>query len=247
MQAFRAATARRRLIPYLDFDVIAANPKPFVGYSDITALHVALRQRTGLATLLRLRPRGRRRNESTAFSRERLLDVLTGGGDGRGAARPRRPVRARDPRRQGDRAARRRLPLAAPPDDGHAVGARARGRDPLLRGLQGTAVLHRRLLTQLGHAGKLDEVAGVVVGEMKRLRLGRSARGLGLAALALARGRARASPGAARRAGALQAAARPRQAPRVPSARRSLYARRRLAHADGRRARRSRSEPRRAR
>jgi muramoyltetrapeptide carboxypeptidase len=34
----------------LDYDVIRANPKPFVGYSDITALHLAIRAETGLAT-----------------------------------------------------------------------------------------------------------------------------------------------------------------------------------------------------
>jgi muramoyltetrapeptide carboxypeptidase len=37
-------------VPLLDYDVIAASPKPFVGYSDVTALHVAIRQRTGLVT-----------------------------------------------------------------------------------------------------------------------------------------------------------------------------------------------------
>jgi muramoyltetrapeptide carboxypeptidase len=40
-----------QLVPHLDFDLIAEHPKAFSGYSDITALHVALRQRAGLATL----------------------------------------------------------------------------------------------------------------------------------------------------------------------------------------------------
>jgi muramoyltetrapeptide carboxypeptidase len=35
---------------HLDFQLIADHPKAFCGYSDITALHVALRQRAGLAT-----------------------------------------------------------------------------------------------------------------------------------------------------------------------------------------------------
>ena len=34
----------------LDFDVIGRNPKVFVGFSDITLLHVAIQQRTGLIT-----------------------------------------------------------------------------------------------------------------------------------------------------------------------------------------------------
>ncbi|MBI2914727.1 MAG: LD-carboxypeptidase [Firmicutes bacterium] len=39
-----------RLVPRLDPDVIRRNPKVFVGYSDITALHIAFSQKTGLVT-----------------------------------------------------------------------------------------------------------------------------------------------------------------------------------------------------
>ncbi len=38
------------LLPYLDFDLIAANPKILCGYSDITALQNAILARTGLVT-----------------------------------------------------------------------------------------------------------------------------------------------------------------------------------------------------
>lgn len=38
------------LLPALDFDLIAANPKIFCGYSDITSLHVAMQQRSDLVT-----------------------------------------------------------------------------------------------------------------------------------------------------------------------------------------------------
>ena len=38
------------LLPLLDFDLIARNPKIFMGYSDITVLNVAIHQRTGLVT-----------------------------------------------------------------------------------------------------------------------------------------------------------------------------------------------------
>jgi muramoyltetrapeptide carboxypeptidase len=41
-----------QLLELLDYDLIAANPKLFVGYSDITALHGAIHARTGLATIL---------------------------------------------------------------------------------------------------------------------------------------------------------------------------------------------------
>ncbi|MFN0015558.1 MAG: LD-carboxypeptidase [Saprospiraceae bacterium] len=39
-----------RLLPMLDYDLIRRNPKPLLGYSDVTALHLAIGQKTGLVT-----------------------------------------------------------------------------------------------------------------------------------------------------------------------------------------------------
>ncbi len=39
-----------RLLESIDYGLIKRNPKPFIGYSDITALHLAIQQRTGLVT-----------------------------------------------------------------------------------------------------------------------------------------------------------------------------------------------------
>jgi muramoyltetrapeptide carboxypeptidase len=39
-----------RFLPNLDFNLIKKNPKVFIGYSDITALHLAIYQNTGLVT-----------------------------------------------------------------------------------------------------------------------------------------------------------------------------------------------------
>jgi len=39
-----------RILEKLDFEVIGRNPKVFVGFSDITLLHIAIQQRTGLIT-----------------------------------------------------------------------------------------------------------------------------------------------------------------------------------------------------
>lgn len=39
-----------QLLPHLDYDLIANNPKIFCGYSDITALHNAIYAKTGLVT-----------------------------------------------------------------------------------------------------------------------------------------------------------------------------------------------------
>ena len=51
VQALQGGFGSMQTIPYLDFDLIAESPKALVGYSDLTALHVALRQRAGLATV----------------------------------------------------------------------------------------------------------------------------------------------------------------------------------------------------
>jgi muramoyltetrapeptide carboxypeptidase len=39
-----------RLLDRLDFDLLRANPKPFVGYSDMTALHLAINRYVGFVT-----------------------------------------------------------------------------------------------------------------------------------------------------------------------------------------------------
>ena len=145
VQVLQGGYGSAQLIPYIDFDVIAANPKPFIGYSDITALHVAIRQRTGLATLYGYGLAGVGDSESTPFSLDRLLDVLRTGGAGEVPRDPDDPyVRAIGPGKV-TAPARRRLLLAPDPDHGHAVGDRARGRDPLLRGREAPALLPRRL------------------------------------------------------------------------------------------------------
>jgi muramoyltetrapeptide carboxypeptidase len=47
----RGGDGAPRLLDRLDYEVVRANPKPFVGYSDVTALHGAFAARCGLVTL----------------------------------------------------------------------------------------------------------------------------------------------------------------------------------------------------
>lgn len=155
-----------QLIPLLDYDVIRANPKPLVGYSDITSLHVAIRQRTGLVTFYGPGLLAASAPKASAFTQQRLVDVLTGGGRG---------------------------PVPADPDDPYLrtlssgrVSATLVGGDLWeLRETLGTpweirtegAILFFEevdvapwqvdgMLSQLTHAGKLAHVVGVVVGQM---------------------------------------------------------------------------------
>jgi muramoyltetrapeptide carboxypeptidase len=46
----RGGTGGWRMVPYLDFDAIRANPKIYIGYSDITASHLALATHADLVT-----------------------------------------------------------------------------------------------------------------------------------------------------------------------------------------------------
>ena len=155
-------------IPHVDFDVIAASPKPFVGFSDITALHVAIRQRTGLATFYGPGLTGVGDPETTSFTRERLLAALRGGAAGPVPANP------DDPYTRTLRAGTVTAPLAG-------------GCLWLLLQTMGTpwevdlddAIFFFEdydappwyvdgMLTQLAHAGKLRRVRGVVVGDMEK-------------------------------------------------------------------------------
>jgi muramoyltetrapeptide carboxypeptidase len=82
VQCLQGGYGSGELLPHLDFDLIAANPKPLVGFSDITSLHVGIRQRTGLATFYGNGFLGVGDPATSDFSRARLLAVLRGHGAG---------------------------------------------------------------------------------------------------------------------------------------------------------------------
>ena len=46
----RGGSTAWQLLPLLDYACIAAHPKPFIGFSDVTTLHLAIRQRCGFVT-----------------------------------------------------------------------------------------------------------------------------------------------------------------------------------------------------
>jgi muramoyltetrapeptide carboxypeptidase len=167
VQALQGGYGSAQAIPHLDFDVIGANPKPLVGFSDITALHVAIRQRTGMPTVYGNGLVGVGDAECTEFTRRRLLRVLTTDALG---------------------------PVPPDPDDPYVRAIRGGSvTAPLVGGclwllmqtmgtpweieLDGAILFFEDVkappyyvdgfLTQLRAAGKLDAVAGVVVGEMK--------------------------------------------------------------------------------
>jgi muramoyltetrapeptide carboxypeptidase len=168
VQSFQGGYGSAQAIPHLDFDLIAENPKPFVGYSDITALHTALLRKTGLATFYGNGLAGvGSPTEMSDFSRERLLAML------RGTAEPEVPRDPDDPYVRTIRGGKVTAPLVGgclwlliqsmgTPWEFDVEGAIFFFEDVKLPPyyLDG-------FLTQLRQAGKLDNVAGVVVGELK--------------------------------------------------------------------------------
>jgi muramoyltetrapeptide carboxypeptidase len=168
VQVLQGGYGSAQTIPHLDFDVIAANPKPLVGFSDITALHVAIRQRTGLATVYGNGLSGVGASEITAFSKERLLAVLRNGGVGEVPNNP------DDPWLRTIRGGKVTAPLVG----GCLWLLMQTMGTPWEIELDGAILFFEDVhtppyhidgeLVQLGHAGKLDAVAGVVVGQMEK-------------------------------------------------------------------------------
>ena len=174
VQMLRGGYGASQVVPHLDYGVIAANPKPFVGYSDVTALHVAIRQRTGLVTFYGLGLTSMGAAEREEVDKEWFMRAMT-------ATEPLGEVPAR-------------------PDDAY-IGAINSGRAtaPLVGGclwllretlgtpweieLDGVILFFEDvhappwhvdgMLTQLGNSGKLEQVVGVVIGEMYKCEVWR--------------------------------------------------------------------------
>lgn len=150
-----------RLLATLDYDLIGANPKPFIGFSDITALHQALFVKTGLVTFHG--PMVCTLAHGDIPSRTSLQDALAA-----------------------DRPVRLRTDTALPVRPGRAQGILVGGNLANLCHLIGTpfAACYRgcilfieeigeapyridRMLTQMRLAGCLEGIAGVVLGAFK--------------------------------------------------------------------------------
>ena len=182
-----------RIVDKLDYDVIRRNPKILVGFSDITALHIAINQQTGLVTFHSPLPEwglGVEDNLSPFAAkwfwrailaksyRQMLADqALLGLHDlstradrysrkpSRRQALRRRAAAGHAARRQGPRPADRRQSFGAARADGHAVRNPNRRQDSVSRRRRRSAYRVDRMLSTLRLAGKFDHVAGVILGQ----------------------------------------------------------------------------------
>jgi muramoyltetrapeptide carboxypeptidase len=160
--ALRGGYGVMRILDALDWDALAARPRPVIGYSDNTAIHLAI-QRLGAVSLHGPHPATPEFND---FSRDILLRVLTDDApagllpfpdEGEGRAETIVPGVAEGPLVGGN------LSLIAG-TVGTPYQIRAAGAILFLEEVGEAAYKLDRLLTQLRLSGVLEGIAGVAVG-----------------------------------------------------------------------------------
>jgi muramoyltetrapeptide carboxypeptidase len=158
-----------RILPQLDYDTIKANPKIFLGYSDITALHIALNQKSDLVTFHGPMIMSEMGAEWTEYSEKWLMKSIT---NTEPLGEVTNPVDG---------------PIIKTINDGQASGRLIGGNISLIAATIGTPYeidtkgkllfieevddppyLIDRNLTHLWLANKLQEAAGIIVGEIVR-------------------------------------------------------------------------------
>lgn len=172
----RGGYGSMRLLPLLDFQLIGEHPKVFVGFSDITALHLALNRYSGLVTFHGPMVASDFGGGATDFTLSQFLKAVTPPGriGTIDPPAPRQPVtlvggRAKGPLIGGN------LTLVTA---GLGTGFEIDTADRILFLEETGEEAYRvdRMLTQLKLAGKLDSAAGIVFGQSA----GKASRGVGL-------------------------------------------------------------------
>ena len=167
VQCLQGGFGAMELLPVLEYDVISEHPKAFCGYSDITALHSALLMRCGLATFYANGLMGMGWEKTPQFNKDRLLTVLRGETTGPSPPDP------DDPYSRTLASGRVTAPLVG---GNLSLLIRSMG-TPFEFDATGAILFFENVhtppweldgdLIQLRMAGKLERVAGVVVGDME--------------------------------------------------------------------------------
>ncbi len=174
-----------RIVDKLDYDVIRRNPKILVGFSDITGLHVAINQKTGLVTFHSPNPEwglGVDKNLSPYAAKwfwRALLAKEYGSGTGYLIT-----THESEPPKPGDDKLYEDVPHAHTIHEGKARGRLIGGNVSVVDALMGTPYEIQtdgkilfledvgeapyrvdRMLNTLRLAGKFDHVAGIILGQ----------------------------------------------------------------------------------
>jgi muramoyltetrapeptide carboxypeptidase len=166
VQALQGGFGAVELVPLTDFNIIAENPKPFCGYSDVTVLHTAMLQRAGLATFYSNGLMGMGWEETPQFNKARLLKVLHGETTGE------IPKDPDDPYTRAICGGKTTAPILGGNLHllvrtlGTPYDVQTEGSILFFESVHEAPWIIDADLIQMKHAGKLDGLAGVVVGEM---------------------------------------------------------------------------------
>jgi muramoyltetrapeptide carboxypeptidase len=162
-----------QLLNDIDYHLIKANPKIFVGYSDITAMHLAIHRMTGLVTFHGPVPMSAFTDYTQAAYRKALFDpnplgVLTNPPE-TNDLRPQHLLRPVRPGKAKGRLIGGNLSLIAA-TMGTPYEIDTRGCILFVEDIEEQPYSIDRMLTQLKLAGKLDQAAGIVFGECRDCR-----------------------------------------------------------------------------
>ncbi|MDT7604721.1 MAG: muramoyltetrapeptide carboxypeptidase [Acidobacteriota bacterium] len=164
----RGGYGSMQLLDRIDYDLIRRNPKVFLGYSDITALHLAINRHAGLVTfhgpiVLSSFTDYTQQNFRRALFDARPAGKLTNPAESN-ALRPEHPLRTIHSGTATGQLVGGNLSLVTALM-GTPYEIETRGRILFLEDVGEEPYRIDRMLTQLRLAGKLDQAAGIVFGE----------------------------------------------------------------------------------
>ncbi|HUJ21805.1 MAG TPA: LD-carboxypeptidase [Bryobacteraceae bacterium] len=171
--AIRGGYGAAQLLDGIDYDLIRSHPKIFLGYSDITALHLAIHQRTGLVTfhgpitLSRFTPYTQTYFRKALFETEPIGTVRNPPDSD--PLRPAHRLRTVRPGRARGRLIGGNLTLVST-TMGTPFEIDTAGRILFLEDVDEEPYSIDRMLTQLRLAGKLSAASGVIFGECQDCR-----------------------------------------------------------------------------
>jgi muramoyltetrapeptide carboxypeptidase len=164
----RGGYGSAQLLDRIDYPLIRANPKIFIGYSDITAMHLAIHKKTGLITfhgpvvLSHFSQYTQNQFKAALFETKPIGSVANP--FEANALRPEHTLRTVRPGKARGRLIGGNLTLVST-TMGTPYEIDMRGRIVFLEDVDEEPYRIDRMLTQLRLAGKLDAAAGIIFGE----------------------------------------------------------------------------------
>lgn len=164
----RGGYGSAQLLPSIDFDLIRRNPKIFLGYSDVTALHLGMNKKAGLVTFHGPVPLSGFSDYTQKFFKKALFDAspigsLTNPSESN-KLRPKHKLRTVRPGKARGTLIGGNLTLIAT-TMGTPYEIETAGRILFIEDVGEEPYSMDRMLTQLRISGKLGQAAGVVFGE----------------------------------------------------------------------------------